>query len=263
MVVLKVVAVAYFALLSSAETLHQDAEPEARGTPGLLVQEEETKDPTVPSSEIRSKLGQTTNVGAQELLESAKRLFEAGLVVQSRQRIEQLQELENAPLQLQDEAAIWWASVAPEFGSRPVAVGPERPEPAKPLPASRSLPKLPKLAIKAMVMSKSDLGTVLLNIDGRLISIPLKPIALQNRLPVPASQFFDSSLSLELTQVLAESNPQTAKGPDGVEVYEISPECSFLHDGIVFNLEAFTKDTIVLRALPHNKLILVRTESAP
>ena len=107
-------------------------------------------------------------------------------------------------------------------------------------------------------MSKSDQGTAVLDVSGRRISITLKPREQQKRMPIPASQFANVPLAVEQNNKSL-SDPK-AKRNNGLE---ICPECSFLSEGVIYNLEAFTKDTLMLRALPHNKLILVRVGNAP
>ncbi len=191
---------------------------------------------------------------ARDVLDSAKRLQEAGLTLQARARLDELQELDNAPLDIQDEAAVWWASVAPET---PVVTAPAGPTRSGQPQVAVALAKLPAIILKGVVLSSPESGTAMLEIDNRQISIPLKPREQQKRVPVPASQFASVQATLAQRTRLADGSPGKADG------YEMCLQCSFVHNSIIFNLEAFDSETLLLQALPHNQFIIVRAGPTP
>lgn len=219
--------------------------------------EAQSGDPTVPSQKLLKLLPQSSDVNAQNLLDSAKRLYEAGLFEDAARRIEQLMELKDASLQVQDEAAIWWASIAPDYSQRTgigavnsTGVGRK---------VMKPLPTLPKITLKAIILSTPDRGTALLDLEEEQILLMLKSEEDRQRVLIPVNQFGDilgaDGMNPKLIPERNTSGEQKQKQAVG---FEISLECSFLHKGVFYNLEAFNADTIMLRALPHNKLVLVR-----
>lgn len=228
-------------------------------------QDADISDPTLPSKEILRRIPQNSAPNAEDLLNSAKRLQEAGLTEQARKRVTELQELKNAPLEIKDEAAIWWASVEPIVKEPKTTEDPKRPVVQAPLPKPKpvALPKIPKIVIRALVMKSADAGTALLEVDGRQISIPLIPLDQQKRMPIPKGQFAEwEQPSME--NLPADSSKQAEIDnleKEKAKLLQFCPDCSFLNESVIFNLESFGKNTIVLNALPHNKLILVRVEN--
>ncbi len=266
---------------------------------------QEIADPTIPSDAILSKVSRGTKPTATDFLASAKRLHQAGLFDEARQRIEQLQKLEDAPLEIQDEASTWWASVAParqlldsakrlhdagltveaqqrikelqEQDDVPqelrdealawwVSVSPNRSFVANRLPgtptrdrprgaAAVTLPKLPTITIEGLILGESGTGTAMLEVGDRQVSIRLKPLEEQTRTSVPASQF--QAMKPALDQLAAMSGERSPRD------YEVSLECSFVHDGVFYNVESFTSEVLMLKALPHNEVIIVRSGNSP
>ncbi|MDA7980295.1 MAG: hypothetical protein MPJ50_16135 [Pirellulales bacterium] len=120
-----------------------------------------------------------------------------------------------------------------------------------------ALPQLADVRLRGIVLFNADRGRALLEVGGRQISIPLKPREQQQRVPIPASQFLAMRPALEQRALLLSSDRQVAPkaSPDG---HDMSLQCSFVHDRVVYNLEAFSADTLMLKALPHDEFILVR-----
>ncbi|MEM7785714.1 MAG: hypothetical protein AAF623_20375 [Planctomycetota bacterium] len=196
---------------------------------------------------------------SEQLLDSAKRLHDAGLTREAKQRVDQLQELEEATLEMQDAALVWWASVAPASMNDP-SMNQNRKSASG--TTMTSLPAIPPITLQAIVQSSASTGTAVLEVDDKRITILLKPRDQQTRIPVPTSQFMAMRSALEQRAML-ESESMTARQPFQMAQYEMSLESSFVHKGVVYNLEAFGPDTLMLKALPHNELVIVRTGSQP
>lgn len=192
--------------------------------------------------------------GSRALLESARRLAEAGLTVEARQRIDRLLEVEDAPLEVQDEAAVWWAGIA--SGLPAVEMPSDNALPPVPMPAVRSVPRppLPRLTLKGLVLSAPDRGTAILGVDDATVSISLIPREQQQRVPIPSTQLANSGR-------LTNAGPAGGYGIDGEaerETVEMCLECSFYSEGTLFNLEGFTSSTLLLRTLPWDEVVLVK-----
>ncbi|MEM6365934.1 MAG: hypothetical protein AAF745_16010 [Planctomycetota bacterium] len=121
------------------------------------------------------------------------------------------------------------------------------------------LPQLPQIQLKGIVLGTPDRGRAMLDVDGRPISISLLPLNQQQRLRIPAIQFAAMKPALDqraasLQALRDDDDPSVDEPP----VYEMCLKCSFIADGVVLNLEAFTTDALLLRAIPHNTLLLIR-----
>lgn len=138
---------------------------------------------------------------------------------------------------------------------------------ARPASPNR-LPALPKITIKGLVLSTPDSGTAMLDVSGKSVSISLLSVADQQRLAIPSIQFAAMKPALEQRKVISQSGDFPAsRGSEGRNVlaqppvYEMSLQCSFTVDGVIFNLEAFTADTLLFRVIPHGDLLLVKKGS--
>ena len=131
-------------------------------------------------------------------------------------------------------------------------------------PAVVPLPALPKITLRGIVVSRQDHGTAMLDVNGESVSISLIPVQQQQRIPIPAIQFASMKTALDQRATLLKKASNNAKALDDLnnvndaKTYEMSLECSFVADGIVFNLEAFTSNVILLRAIPHDTVVIVR-----
>jgi hypothetical protein len=121
------------------------------------------------------------------------------------------------------------------------------------------LPQIADVRLRGIVLSATDSGTALLDVGGQQVSIKLKPREQQRRVPIPANQFLAMRPALEQRKRLLSGRQEAAK----TDTHEMCLQCSFVHDSVVYNLEAFTAETLMLKALPHDELILVRPGNAP
>jgi hypothetical protein len=125
------------------------------------------------------------------------------------------------------------------------------------------LPSLPDITLRGLVLRTPDRGTAILDVDGKSITISLVPRDQQQRVPVPASQFGAFLPALQQRAAAARTSPDAATPTDPTEParqrFEMCLNCSFLSGGVVFNLEAFSRDAVLLKALPHDEVILVRS----
>ncbi|MEM9944245.1 MAG: hypothetical protein AAF939_22005 [Planctomycetota bacterium] len=203
----------------------------------------------------------STVTNREQLLDSAKRLHDAGLTIEAKKRVDQLQELTDAPIDIQDAALVWWAQVAPaSLRSRQLNRNPVT------RPTMTPLPNLPQITLQGIVQSSQETGTAILEVDGKRITILLKPRDQQTRIPVPSSQFLAMRPALEQRAMLNSGSTSTsmvAKQPFRMDEFDMSLESSFVHKGVVYNLEAFGPGTLMLKALPHNELVIVRTGTTP
>ena len=125
-----------------------------------------------------------------------------------------------------------------------------------------SLPELPTIKLRGMALSHPDKGKAILDVDGKSVSISLVPRNQQTRMPIPAVQFYDYQPALfqrasNLAAMRRDSNPIEN---EAMPEFEMCLDCSFTHNGLVFNLEAFTSDTLLFKALPHDEMIIVRSQ---
>lgn len=120
------------------------------------------------------------------------------------------------------------------------------------------LPTIPKITLRGIVMSKPDRGTAMLDVDGKILSLTLLPAEQQKRIPIPKMQFASLQAALDQRAAMTQRIGSQSE-TDAVEKnYEMCLQCSFVSDGIVFNLEAFTKEVVLLRAIPHDTIVMVR-----
>ena len=141
----------------------------------------------------------------------------------------------------------------------------QRPTVHRPLPMFLRLLRsplrrpLPKVALKGVFLSSTDRGTAMLRVSETNVSITLLPRDRQQRIPIPATRL----ALLEQTQPdgsAPNGERRTTGSQQRKEPVEMSLESSFFVDGVLFNLEAFTPTTLLLRAVPRDELILVRME---
>lgn len=136
------------------------------------------------------------------------------------------------------------------------------PKPKAPAPAAVSLPALPSITLRGLVMRTPDRGTAMLDVDGNSVTISLLPRDLQQRIPIPEVQFAAMKTALDQRSAfLKASNKTEADVKTRSKSYEMSLQCSFIAGETVFNLEAFTSDALLLRAVPHDSMFIVRKAS--
>ena len=105
------------------------------------------------------------------------------------------------------------------------------------------------------MLSERQKGTGLLRVGERNVSISLLPPERQKRVSIPSSQFVAMRPALEeRAKLVARSGAKDT----AVLRYEMCPKCSFVNDGVVYNLVGFTSDTLLLQAIPYGEIILVR-----
>ena len=129
------------------------------------------------------------------------------------------------------------------------------------VPAFVPLPTLPKITLRGLVLSEPDRGTATLDVDGRSVSISLLPREKQQRVPIPKTQFAAMKTALDQRAALAKGTADDSGSGGTDPSYEMCLRCSLIAGGVVFNLEAFTPEVLLLRAVPHDELILVRRGS--
>ena len=114
-----------------------------------------------------------------------------------------------------------------------------------------------------MALSQRDRGKAILDVDGKSVTISLIPRNKQNRLPIPEVQFsaYRPALSQRAASLAALSGNRNEDDKLWQPKFEMCLDCSFTNEGLVFNLEAFTTDTLLLRALPHDEMIIVRSQT--
>ena len=120
---------------------------------------------------------------------------------------------------------------------------------------SLPMPTIPKVTIRGIVLSSASKGTAMLNVGGETVSIDLIPLRQQDRVPIPPEQFAELRPAIEqrmraVTEQAGDTRP--------LPTYEMCLRCSFVAEGVVFNVEDFSTDSLLLRALPHDSLVLVR-----
>lgn len=146
------------------------------------------------------------------------------------------------------------------------------PKPAPPqpvLPAARAsakqgrvvitpFPALPSISLRGLVLRTPDRGVAMLEVDGKPLSIVLAPLDKQMRVVIPDHQFASMKAAIEQRREMAKRKSEIAEEAHSKPRYEMSLTSSFIHKDVVFNLEAFTSDVVLLRALPHDTLVMVR-----
>ncbi|MEO1528866.1 MAG: hypothetical protein AAFX06_25885 [Planctomycetota bacterium] len=133
-----------------------------------------------------------------------------------------------------------------------------KPRQTRQVAAIAPLPELPKIVLRGIVLSTPQRGRAMLNVDGTSIAITLLPRDQQVRMPIPPMQFAHLKAALDRRAAL---NAPDETGVPTKPNYEMCLQCSFTSEGTVFNVEAFTAEAVVLRAVPHDTLILVRRSS--
>lgn len=125
---------------------------------------------------------------------------------------------------------------------------------------SSGLPALPTIELRGLVMSTPTRGKAMLNVGGRSLSINLVSRDQQTRTPIPATQFaqFQPALKARAAALADPTQADAVPAPPIDLSFEMSVQSSFFVDGVLFNLESFSEDALVLQALPHKELILVR-----
>ncbi|MEC8556593.1 MAG: hypothetical protein VXZ82_16405 [Planctomycetota bacterium] len=120
------------------------------------------------------------------------------------------------------------------------------------------LPTIPKITLRGIVMSKPDRGTAMLDVDGKILSLTLLPPEQQKLIPIPKMQFASLQAALDQRATATQRIGSRSESDAADKTYEMCLQCSFVSGEIVFNLEAFTKEVILLRAIPHDTIVIVR-----
>ena len=120
------------------------------------------------------------------------------------------------------------------------------------------LPAIPQITLRGIVMSKLDRGTAMLDVDGKILSLTLLPTEQQKRIRIPKMQFASLQAALDQRAAATQRIGSRSESDAAEKTYEMCLQCSFVSGGIVFNLEAFTKEVILLRAIPHGTIVMVR-----
>ena len=143
----------------------------------------------------------------------------------------------------------------------------------QPLPAAKStptrrpvakhptivpLPALPKVSLRGIVLSTPDRGTAMLNVNETSINVTLLPREAQHRISIPDDQFSSMKAALEQRAAMKKAASDQENSSSAPKQFEMCLQCSFAVDEVIFNVEAFTRDTVLLRAIPHDSLIIVR-----
>ncbi len=124
--------------------------------------------------------------------------------------------------------------------------------------AALPLPAIPQITLRGIVMSKPDHGTAMLEVDGKILSLTLLPSEQQKRISIPKMQFASLQAALDQRAVATQRIGSRSELDAAERSYEMCLQCSFVSGEIVFNLEAFTKEVILLRAIPHDTIVMVR-----
>ncbi|MEM9643479.1 MAG: hypothetical protein AAF989_00685 [Planctomycetota bacterium] len=128
----------------------------------------------------------------------------------------------------------------------------------QPIAAVTPLPALPKISLRGLVLSTEVSGKAMLDVNGKSVTISLLPRDRQQRVSIPSKQFAAMKPALEQRAALIEAFDQGSETERRDMSYEMCLQCSFISDGVVFNLEGFTRDSLLLRAVPHDSILLVR-----
>lgn len=124
-------------------------------------------------------------------------------------------------------------------------------------PTAAPLPKLPKITLRAIVLSTPQRGRAMLDVDGTSVTVSLLQRDQQLRLPIPAAQFAHLKTALDQRAALTAAD-ESSTASKTMKTYEMCLQCSFTAEETIFNVEAFTADAILLRAIPHDTVVLVR-----
>ncbi len=125
------------------------------------------------------------------------------------------------------------------------------------------LPPLPKITLKAIVLSGPETGTAWIEVEDQLkmISLRTKPTEKKQLIEIPAEQYAEFSPALEQLRDLVEAQ----KEPTGVEATaskleqeRFDPRTAFSVNGIIFTLESFSRHHILLKSTLHQKLLLLK-----
>jgi len=125
---------------------------------------------------------------------------------------------------------------------------------------SSGLPTLPTIKLRGLVMSTPTRGKAMLSVGEQSISINLIPRDQQTRTSVPATQFaqFQPALKARAAALAEFTQADSLPTPPINLNFEMSVQSSFFIDGVLYNLESFSDDVLVLQALPHQDFVLVR-----
>lgn len=130
------------------------------------------------------------------------------------------------------------------------------------------LPSLPKMKLRGIILSSENEGTALLESGDEKVSVKLNRNKMAKSIMVPERQFYQFQSTLDQIDYLVELRERQISGNGQAELipseikprrreYEIRTD-SFTVDGVYFVVEDFSKETLILRAIPHDTLVLVR-----
>jgi len=133
--------------------------------------------------------------------------------------------------------------------------------------ATASLPPLPRFRLAAIVLNDDSTGTAMITLDMGNQAVPSRSISLSlNHQPLiaqarfPKRQFWQEQRVLDaIDEEIADRQSDGATEPalaDNTEPWVHLD--GFELDGVFFIVEEFTDKAILLRAHPHDKLLLVR-----
>ncbi len=129
------------------------------------------------------------------------------------------------------------------------------------------LPPLPRFRLTAIVLNDESTGTAMIAIDTGNDDAPTRSISLSlGRPPRIAQTGFPKRQFWKEQQVLDEIDEAIADHPSGRDaepapIRNIEPWVrldGFENDGVFYSVEEFTDKAILLRAYPHDVLLLVR-----
>lgn len=125
------------------------------------------------------------------------------------------------------------------------------------------LPPLPKITLKAIVLSGPETGTAWIEVDDQLkmVSLRTKPQEKNQLAIIPMEQYAEFSPALEQLRELVEaqqenSGVEASDSKIGVERFD--PQTAFSVNGVIFTLESFSRHHILLRSTLHHKLLLLK-----
>lgn len=121
-----------------------------------------------------------------------------------------------------------------------------------------SLPALPKITLRGIVLSTANRGMAMLSVNDEPINITLLPRDAQQRIPIPEIQFASMKAALDQLAAIGKTASGLASVGTNPRKYEMCLQCSFASEGVIFNVEGFTSDAVLRRAVPHDSLIIVR-----
>ncbi len=116
------------------------------------------------------------------------------------------------------------------------------------------LPSIPDLKIRGIVLGSQNRGTALLEVDGKQVTIDLLPVDQQKRVAIPEAHFavFRPAVAKE------ERETKTSTELTPAHEHQMCLRCSVVTQGVVFNLEGYSANSLSFRVLPHNETVLLR-----